>query len=343
MFRVIGRGYRWAHMNSNSSLPAADGLRVIRLGNAALALALLPEVGGKLVELRDRRTGRDWLWQNPHLAHAPPAYAASFGGVLDSGGWDEIVPSVSACSIELGDGSHRLLPDHGDAARLAWTVRALQVSEDHGGRCELEVSGRALPFRFSRAVELDAVQPRLICSYELQNTGAVGWPYLYCAHPLFDIRRGALIDLPAGQEMRIEALIGVPRLTHGEPCRWPTLPISATTTLNLAASLDAAADSLPFAAKIFVRSPPDGCVSIVDSTSSARLTFRYDPASMPWLGLWINNGGWSGSGSAPYRNLAVEPSTAGTDSLAEAVATGEALTLAPGESHQWSIVVELRS
>jgi len=149
--------------------------------------------------------------------------------------------------------------------------------------------------------------------------------------------------LPAGQEMRIEALIGVPRLTHGEPCRWPTLPISATTTLNLAASLDAAADSLPFAAKIFVRSPPDGCVSIVDSTSSARLTFRYDPASMPWLGLWINNGGWSGSGSAPYRNLAVEPSTAGTDSLAEAVATGEALTLAPGESHQWSIVVELRS
>ncbi len=77
--------------------------------------------------------------------------------------------------------------------------------------------------------------------------------------------------------------------------------------------------------------------------SGERLTIRYDPNELPWLGLWINNGGWSGCNSAPYQNLGLEPSTAAFNCVSEAIDDGAIAWLQPSETRVWSIAVELHA
>ena len=73
------------------------------------------------------------------------------------------------------------------------------------------------------------------------------------------------------------------------------------------------------------------------------LTIYYDADELPWLGLWINNRGWSGCNSNPYMNLGLEPTTAAFDSVSEAIDDGAIAWLEAGQTRTWSIYVELQS
>jgi hypothetical protein len=70
---------------------------------------------------------------------------------------------------------------------------------------------------------------------------------------------------------------------------------------------------------------------------------HYDPQELPWLGLWINNGGWSGCDSEPYLNLGLEPTTAAFDCVAQAMDNGAISWLQPGETRDWALAVEMHS
>jgi hypothetical protein len=96
-----------------------------------------------------------------------------------------------------------------------------------------------------------------------------------------------------------------------------------------------------FASKIFVRSPEPGIASVVQG--GARLTFHFDAREVPWLGLWINNGAWSGCGSAPYTNIGIEPATVPYDCVNEGIDNDAVSWLAPGEQRHWSMRVELQA
>jgi hypothetical protein len=58
------------------------GLKIFRLQNDCVAITIVPAAGGKILELIDRRTGRNWLWRNPHI----PLVAARRGETLVSQG-----------------------------------------------------------------------------------------------------------------------------------------------------------------------------------------------------------------------------------------------------------------
>jgi len=69
------------------------------------------------------------------------------------------------------------------------------------------------------------------------------------------------------------------------------------------------------------------------------LRLSWDKADAPSLGLWLNVRAWSGSGSPPYFNLGVEPSTAPCDDLTTAIKSGHGRHLAPGETHSWEFTL----
>ncbi|MBO9362931.1 MAG: hypothetical protein J7452_12100 [Thermoflexus sp.] len=58
------------------------------------------------------------------------------------------------------------------------------------------------------------------------------------------------------------------------------------------------------------------------------------------LGLWINAGGWSGAGTPPYRNLALEPGIGAPDDLTAAMQEwGSFGVLPPLREAEWSLTV----
>ena len=66
-------------------------MTLILLENDCLRVLIAPEIGGRVVSLIDRETGREFLWRNPalQLGRSPPgtSYDPNFYG-----GIDELLP-----------------------------------------------------------------------------------------------------------------------------------------------------------------------------------------------------------------------------------------------------------
>jgi galactose mutarotase-like enzyme len=70
-----------------------------------------------------------------------------------------------------------------------------------------------------------------------------------------------------------------------------------------------------------------------------KVKFSFDPAATPYLGLWLCYGGWPDKSGPKQMCVAMEPSTAPVDSLAQ---TGDwSRILAPGESYRWPMRIDL--
>jgi len=316
-----------------------SGLRAIRLQNEHVRISIVPEAGGKIAELIDRRSGRNWLWRNPHLPIRRPVYGADYGQELDSGGWDEILFSTKPCEIELPDRTRHRIPDHGDLVGQVWNVEESGTLPSGHAVCHLTAVGRAFDFRWSRVAILDAQRAHLTLEYSLENTGDLRWPWAWCAHPLIAVEHGMRIELPTHQEFRVADSIGLDLAPSGSGFPWPRLPLRDRDPIDLSASFDSGSDR--FAAKVFVRSASPGRVGLSSADGAERLQFHYDDRQIPWIGLWINNRAWSGCGSPPHFNLGIEPSTSPCESLGEAIAEGWTEHLERGKIRSWSLSIEV--
>jgi galactose mutarotase-like enzyme len=318
-----------------------SGLRVIRLENERVSVSLLPEAGGKIAEFIDRRSSRNWLWQNPHLPMRRPVYGSDYGRELDSGGWDEILFSTSPCEIGLPGGTQHSVPDHGDLVGQMWKVEESESLESGNAVCCLTTTGRVFDYQWRRVATLDAERPLLTLEYSLENTGNSPWPWAWCAHPLIAVERGMRIELPTGQEFCVADSKRLNVSQPGSEFAWPRLPLCGGSEIDLSASFDSASEPDRFAAKLFVRSASPGAASISTADGAERLTVRYDERQIPWLGLWINNRGWSGCGSQPHLNLGLEPSTSPCESLTESISEGWTEQLEPGKIRTWALSIEV--
>ena len=330
-------------MSSCEESLSDDGLQEICLQSEHVRLSVLPAAGGKITELVDRRSGRNWLWQNSHIPFKPGVYDADYGRDLDSGGWDEILLSITPADLQIGSGQACRIPDHGDVIGQQWSVINASVNDTGDAICELSVNGRALQYEFRRTIQLCSNSSRLDIRYSLTNDEAFAWPWYWSAHALLTGQHDLQIDLPAQQHYRVDQATKNFEGSEGHGYAWPHYPLQDDNSFDLSRSFCEKSAPRDFAGKIFVRSPESGLVSVAATNSDDRLAIRYDPDELPWLGLWINNGGWSGCDSAPYQNLGLEPSTAAFDCVSEAIDDGAIAWLQPGETRDWSIAVELHA
>lgn len=314
----------------------------MRLENDHVSVTVLPENAGKIVEIIDRRDGHNWLWSNAALSHRLSPGTGSYETRLDSGGWDEILLSVTPGPALLPDGTSIDPPDHGDLVGRPWQRGSAGVDADGNAYCVLTASGQAAAYAWRRKLVLERSLPRLRFEYYLENTGAADLPFFWCAHPLLAMERDMRILLPAGLACRLEsAQPGSAAIEDGE-IRWPLLPTGGARFIDLSRCVDPPAPGAGFAAKLFLRASELPYVAIESADRTKQLILHYDRDTIPWLGLWINDRGWTGTGGRPYLNLGLEPSTASRDSLAQAVAHDEIPILSPGESRQWWLEVTLR-
>jgi galactose mutarotase-like enzyme len=329
----------------------ADGLGFAELHGGGSRVVLIPALGGRIRDLTIG--GRQWLWHNPEIPFALPASdARSYVLEADSGGWDECVPTIAPCT--LGD---RELRDHGDL----WAQRAEVAIETtvEGQRATCEWSGRTLPFRARRTVTVTP-SGAIRFDYALTNTGTARAAFQWATHPLFPLTAETRIELPEGAELRIDAHHGMPRVVpKGAPKGTaPLPPIEARVWPHVTIGGVPRDLSRPFvgleagqACMLFAALPRRRCTVAVEQ-EGARLEFTIDGAQIPWVGLWLNRGGWSPfppraslweklttRRRPSYCNLAIEPCFAPAGSLADAVAGDGAITLGAGETYAWDMTL----
>ena len=76
--------------------------------------------------------------------------------------------------------------------------------------------------------------------------------------------------------------------------------------------------------------------------SAESVSFHFDPAIGPYLGIWICEGGWPNPEDGHY-TAALEPCTSRADSLSEAIGRSECPQIRPGERKSWELRVQLKT
>jgi galactose mutarotase-like enzyme len=190
--------------------------------------------------------GREWL--APSGPRSPGVFVQP-----GSGGWDEVVPTVAACTLPDG----RQLGDHGDAWQAGWVL-------DSADELHVQTSVRltSVPISLTRRIEATATGLRL--SWLATTDAAVPVPLAWCAHPLFTADAGTRLVAAAPQHRLIE------EYPHrGRSRDWPGA-VGATAIKAFTAGARSSA-------------------AVVHADGDT-LTLAWDPELLPHLGLYWDGG-----------------------------------------------------
>lgn len=286
---------------------------VIQLCTPSAAVAVVPELGAKIVTLYDGLRQREWTWSPDTDRHLHRNHVGDAFDVSPLIGVDECIPTVAPCTV---DGVE--LPDHGEAWPRAWRLDEDALAD---GCIATELRLLTLPLSIRREVRLVGATLRL--DYRLQNLASRAVPYAWAFHPLWAMRRGDRILLPGGaHRARIDSASGIEGLHAQGQCDWPE-PKPGVRVDELALGADLAA------LKLYLPTPEPAEFAVVNALDGTGLRGRYGPADvLPYLGVWVTRGGWNG-----FHHFAIEPTNVNADRLAAKPAPAGLMD--PGGERRW--------
>ncbi|HZZ39599.1 MAG TPA: aldose epimerase [Acidobacteriaceae bacterium] len=292
----------------------------LSLQNDDLTVELIPSEGGRISSLRSRLTGLEFLTRSTRsgLSEQPRVDALFQHGPC--AGIEECLPTVGPGPAQGG-----FAPDHGDFWQLPWDVEA---SSDN----QLRVSARGFSrtFRFTKELALEGGILRV--RYRIENIGTAVQSFLYACHPLFAISAGDRILLPPG--VRELALNYSRNDRIGQRGAIVTWPVTASgVCLDVTGGPETGNAEMFYTPRL-----NEGLCGIWRKATGEVLEVSFDTASLPYLGLWICHGGWPDQSHGPRQYaVALEPTTCGCNTLAEAQQMGSAVELGVGEAAEWEI------
>jgi galactose mutarotase-like enzyme len=280
------------------------------LRSNALEILVVPELGARILRLQSLCSGTEWMWHPPD---AMRLFRNRLGDPFEYStlaGADECVPTIAACEV-----AGRRLPDHGEAWASAW-----EIDEDawSNGALSTRLKLPVSPFEFERRIAMNAGTLRF--EYRIRNVSRNEESFLWAFHPLFALLPCDRIELPSDvRSVRVNAAVGCALRAPCAECAWPE----------------------PFPSVRF-DSLGSGCGKLVADFSGCRegwgaivrgsrkLSIRFDPYEIPYLGVWFTRGGWHG-----HTHAALEPTNGASDALLDA--DGAPYNrLAPGAEQHWS-------
>jgi galactose mutarotase-like enzyme len=286
-----------------------QGWKTEVLENDFLKVSVIPELGAKIVQIRDKHAQYEWLWDDP----TRPLRARQSGDAYDEhdiSGFDECFPNIGSSSYP-GDPTVTL-PDHGELWSQAWSC---QKSENS---ILTSAIGKVLPYKFQREITLK--DRSLVFSYVIENTGQESFKGFWSAHPLFHAVEGMQILLngnpPMTKEFSFSGRMGSDGADgyagHLDSYIWPN------TVGESGRNYDLSHITLvePLTDKVVVSAPDDGVITLLNPQHNCSAQFTFDSQEIPYIGICFNLDAWPFTGEKA-RWVAIEPSTGPTDKLDE--------------------------
>jgi hypothetical protein len=283
------------------------------LRSSALEVSVLPEVGGKISQIRDIHSKRDFLV--PARKPYQPIPVGSDWMQYDTSGMDDCFPNVAPGPYVFSPWSDTMLPQLGEWVYGSWETISATNREVKLGR-----GGRLLPYRATKAVRfIDARTVEI--DYRVKNLSRFPIRYLWSAHPLFVVAQQFDIRLSNG-EMLFRTFPA-----DDENYKWPIF-----NSVDLSFQWVALGSTV----KVFLSGLREGWCELVSDDHKIHVSF--DLCTTPVLGLWFNNFGFPPSN--PFRCIAVEPCTSASDLLGELEPSAYPV-LEPGGTNSWWLKLEI--
>lgn len=245
-------------LTNNPVIRCEQGFAVYELANPEVKIAVVPELGAKIISLKNARTGREWMWHPQgelELFHNSPGDDFSRSPLT---GVDECLPTIQPC-IWRG----RKLPDHGEIWSAEWE---LDENAWQKGALKTSVRLEISPFDFERTIELDGNTIQF--SYRLTNRSGAPEQFLWAMHPLLRLEEGDRLVLPTSTRALCDG------------ANWVDSVDSAVPEGNCS--------------KLLAGPLTEGFSAIHNSKTGERFELEWSPAENNALGLWLTRGGWHG-------------------------------------------------
>jgi len=300
----------------DSPLPSGGVPETISLATAGVEVTIAPGLGGRILGLADRRTGRQWLWRNQGVAAAPPPQGAAYDDVW-IGGFEELFPSDAPQSI---DGWN--LPDHGDLWSRSW-----EVIDRGDGFVALETVAPSVNSTVRKTIRLERNRVRL--EWSVVSGADRAFPYMFKLHPAIAVDEFCTIDLPGGLIEQVVPGFGS-ILGDADGVPWPG-PDGA----NLERCRPESSGVNEF---VYVRELPAGWCGVTDTRRECSLRLAFDLGDFPYCWLFITYGGWRG-----HNVVVLEPCTTHPKDLAIAHQRRTTPVLQPGQTVEFAVDVVLET
>lgn len=162
-----------------------NGMKWFRLENDFLEVEVVPEAGGKITGIKDKKTGHQFLWKNRNLTlqkhPAGSEYDPNFYG-----GIDELLPNDMPEQVNDVES-----PDHGEL----WTMPLDFAVE--GDRLELSGTLPLCGLRYTRKMRLHREKPGIELQYKIVNPTPKPKEFLWKFHAALSIEPGDEILSPS--------------------------------------------------------------------------------------------------------------------------------------------------
>lgn len=292
--------------------------------NKWLSVTCLPERGGKLISIFDKKRDFELLFQNPHEIYEKVDWNTPFEK-SDASGFDDAYPSIDPETIRYRNRTY-YYPDHGEI----WYSPML--ASINGESIRLTLLGRLFDYSYEKTVSLEDNSLRL--DYRITNTGAQPFPAFWTMHCLVNMEDDMEIFLPKGIRKVVNTLNGM-KTPLGKMGNVFEYPVDGQLNLNrVINSYDSGSCSKFYC----LGEINEGKCGYIYPKHSLQVTIGYDSAKLPYLGFWKTVGGFRGD-----YNCALEPSSGFYDSISIAKKNNCCPVLPPGSPVEFSITITFDS
>lgn len=297
------------------------GFRAVVLENEHIRADFFPELGAKLYNLIDKRSGENLLWHHPRVELRAAPLGASYDDNF-CGGWDELFPNDAAGVV--GDAFY---PDHGELWTQPWEHET--ASDVQGVTLHMRRPAATTTTIVEKWVTLRADEACLRFRHRITNVGTRSLDFLWKLHPALVIEPGDRIDVPGRTGEVVDATFGLIR--EPRPFSWP---IANTSTgpvdFSVVRSMNGTRDFL------YVRDLDAGWCALrrMRHDVGVALTFPKEIFSSVWL--FMTFGGWRG-----LETVVLEPCTAVPKDLNEAIRLRQCSHLEPGERLECEVLATI--
>lgn len=313
-------GRVWQTKNAGCSVwESKDATRAqescaVHLENSRLRVSILPQDGGRIISLYDKKHDYEHIWTNRRTQRLGRYYGANYDD-LSASGIEEAFPTVQPCTL---DGV--MLPFFGEAWSVPW-----EYEIETGGKqacvrlwCETSIT----PARLTKTFLLKEDGSTLVTEYRIENLGAGEFPYIFGVHPSVCITEDTSITVPQGGYRT--GYLYPSGLTGENEFSWPVLD-----------GMDLS-QTRPFADNVCVNFYTDavkeGCYGFFHRKNGCGLEVRFSPGDFKSLSLWLIYGGWRGHYCVMSEMFSCWPAD-----LAEAVSGGKQETLPAGAARAYTV------
>jgi hypothetical protein len=302
------------------------GQKAIVMESDSLTFKFLPDFGGNIASIVDKKTSKEFMVQRPEPKYRTVPFGCSY---VDGEccGLDDMFPTIDTCYYEKEPWAGIKLADHGEV----WNLKAkIQTGKDNAG---FAFYGIRLPYVFEKRARFlsDTV---LRIDYKVINNTQFEMEFLWAAHTMLNAEPGVRILVPRDLKKAISVFTNTGRIGgYGEEFDWPEYTDKDGINRDAGIMGDREDNCEKYYFKNALKK--GWCAAHYPDDSVFALSFP--PEKIPYLGILHNPGSFRN-----IYNLFLEPCSASFDRPDFAAARGQNSLVKACSTYEWYLNITVR-